>query len=244
MASNVTISDDHLYRIQAHFGYPTITYEDFFSDLDQFKTLVIGPALEEYYSWLPITVDDSKTVQGPFNIPFPDEYTLGVLSAQVNTSGAVPSEKTSSPLINELLFTHSSGHSAYGQRYGYDFNIARRMERAVAVSEIAQRGGSSISVDYENQALVGRTNFYGRLIIRWAKWSPDFDKVRRRDLNDVIGLCGAFACEMIAVAAGMLNADTPAQLDPKVLEDRAEKLKDDIIEKKWKKMTKAVITRS
>jgi hypothetical protein len=242
--SNLIISDSDFNFIISRIGYPFVKEEDLEINFNQFKDICILPALQEYYRFFPLVQESVYSVTGSFNIPFPTDGTYGVLDARLSTSRNGTSQ-TSNPLINSTFIRTSSGFTGgvYGTRYDYELNRVYHLERFTGQSEVAMYSALKINVNHNNRTLEGFSNIYGKMLVKWASLSSDFNDIDFRRKREVQDLASAYILKYLGELRiqGEMS-DLPVAFNGATFIDRGEKLEDKTIEK-WQSFTKPVIIR-
>ena len=82
---SVNIPDDILKRVLKVVGYPIVTVEDFTQtmSIEDLNNLVLKDAINAYFAIFPKKTLAEYDVGRTFTIPFPDEYTYGVLDYKI-----------------------------------------------------------------------------------------------------------------------------------------------------------------
>ena len=239
----ITIQESEYKQIISELGYPVVKEEDLEFSRQDIQDLFIYPAMREYFTWFPKELETAQSISNRFEIPFPDEYTYGIVDSRLNTS-ASGADVTASPFMNELVFNSrgSSGRGMYGTRNDYGMTAASFMERSERRAMNDYSKSYKISVDNSNKRVVGYTNVMGELAITWAKFSEDFEDIPFRRKSEVIDLSKSNALKGFAMLRGQMNTDIGVEFDTGMFEDRATSLREEVLEK-WKSMTKVVVIR-
>lgn len=238
----IIISDSDYKEIISELGYPVVKEEDLEFSREDIQSLFIFPAMREFYIWFPIKETYSQSSTGNFSIPFPDQYTYGVLDSRINTT-ASGANHTASPFMNDLIFnskTFSGG--AYGTRNDYGFKEARYLRRAEVRADADYSMSHKIDVREHERKVVGYSNVTGELIIIWAKWSDNFDHIPFRRKGEVIDLAKAYVLNGFAMLRKQMNSDVGSEFDVSKFEERSKDLEEKIINK-WQSATKIAIIR-
>jgi hypothetical protein len=238
----IIISDSDYKEIISELGYPIVKEEELEFSREDIQSLFIFPAMREFYIWFPIKSTQSVSSTGSFTIPFPDEYTYGVLDSRINTT-ASGANHTASPFMNELIYNSKvSDGGAYGTRNDYGFQEARYLRRAELRASADYSKSYKINVNEEARQVEGYSNVTGELVITWAKWSDNFNNIPFRRKGEVINLAKANVLKGFAMLRGQMSTDVGVEFDTAKFEDRARDLEEKIIEK-WQGMTKVAIIR-
>jgi len=243
--SNIIINESDFKRIKSKIGYPLldkVILED--SDL---KELCIKPALEEYFRWFPKTDRYQTSVNGEFEVPFPDVYTFSTLDVRMTNSLAnITGSLTGNRIADILVGNQYSKTTTYGGAYGtrYNFNgsdRAREMDITLRNMKISRRENQRAVVDLANRKVVGYAGAATKLSIIWAKFSYNFSEIRFERKEEAIELSQAFVLNHIADVFGMIknnNLDIDVNVD--TMRAQAEKLRENVIAK-WTEFTKVIV---
>lgn len=206
---------------------------------EQIKDLIIFPVLQKYFTKFPIREELQTSINGEMFVPFPDEYTFGVLDCRVVDIGLLPGSGTS--FWDLVLFTNTNSMSssmrsagAYGLN-GYNPSgllYQRDTERQKFKSQQNQYTTIKSRVDIANKRLIVYSSMTGALNITWAKYSDNFDAVMFERRDDVIKLCQAELLDHLIDAASILS-DSGLEITINIdkLSERSSKLKEDVQEK-------------
>lgn len=239
---SLTISETDYAEILMEIGYPVITETDLEFTREQIQSLMIAPALRQYFIWFPITEQTSHMVTNTFEIPFPDDKTYGIIDARINTD-AVNGGRTGSPYMNELLISTqklSSGY--YGTSYDYGITEARYLENAYAKSARGVIKAQNIRVDTIHKVIKGSTTVAGELIVTWAKYSENMDDVPYRRKGEVKALAKSNVLRAFSQLRSQIDYETGTAINTSELMERANNLEESIMSK-WKEFTKVVVIR-
>lgn len=243
--SQLTLPDDIYYRIMTAMGYPIVTESDLGITREQIEDLLILPALKNvYFKWFPKTENDAISVNTTFEVPFPDEYTWGLLDLRLNTNPYYATAKTGNPLINELSIRATSGgyNNMWGTGNDYGYSQVEYQQRAYRQSIIDTYKGFKKNIDYQNRKVTGYTNVAGQLSITWAKYSTDWGDIDFRFQEDTIKLAQSYILQYFGQLRNQINTNNADELDGGDLIDRAETLYEEVMEA-WKQYPRVTILR-
>lgn len=226
-------------------GYPVFSLNDIAEDTlndDDIDELFIWPALQEYYEYNPIRTTERYSVSATFEVEFPSEETYGVVNHKFLSDMA--GTKTTSPFMNSILYQKSSSMTSrsYGTAYNYDISIAKQLENSVMSAEQNQTRSTKINVDVRNKKVTGYSNTGTGLEITWAQYSLDWNDIKFQDENDVIKLCQANVLQFFGDLRNQETGSLPVELDGSDFINRAEDLRQEVIEK-WQDRVKGVVLR-
>ncbi len=207
---SIQIDEKYLDQIKTALGYPDAT--DLHLTDDQIKTICIEPALRDYFGKFPIKAFYQADMQEEVIIPFPDDFTFGVINARVTDVGMMGG--TGSAFWDVVFFNQYSGSTsmrnsagAYGIK-GYNPNGAlqtRDLTRQASKSYQNQWNTVKFQIDNQNKKLHAYSTISGRLNLTWAKYSENFADIKFTYINDVINLCQANLIESFLSLNNMIS---------------------------------------
>ena len=240
----INISDDSLLEIMSEVGFPILEFDDDFPyTRDQVKSLGIWPAMKEYYRFWPKKNIQEYTVSGNFSIDFPNNETFYLTDARVNSNVPIGSH-TPDPIVNAMNIVSIGSQSSgmYGTRYNYDITTAYHMKRAEYNALKNSQKAFRVDVDRDNKLVTGYTSVQGRMLVEWAEYGLDYDKIPFSKIDDAKRLAQSYIMRMLGNFLSLQSSDTVNELDGGFLLDRADDLREDVIDR-WQKITKPVIMR-
>lgn len=241
----MTLPDDIYFRIMTVMGYPITTEDDLGITREQIESLLILPAIKNvYFKWFPKKEYTTAQINTTFEIPFPDEYTWGVVDLRLNTNPYWATQKTGNPLINEINIRKSTGGYADMWNTGndYGFSEVEYMQRAQRQSIIDTYKGFKKTIDYQNRKITGYTNVSGQLSITWAQFSEDWNDIDFRFEEDTIKIAQSYILQYFGAIRNQINTNNADELDGGALIDRAETLYEEVMEA-WKNYPRVAIIR-
>lgn len=233
----IQIDDKYLDQIKVALGYPDAT-ELHLTD-DQIKTICVEPALRDYFGKFPIKDIYQAEIRDELIVPFPDDYTFGVMNAKVTDVGMLGG--TGSQFWEVVFFNQYSGATslknasgAYGIK-GYNPNGAlqtRDLTRQASKSYQNQWNTVKFRIDNQNKKLYAYSTISGTLNMTWAKYSDNFSDVKFSYINDVINLCQANLIESFLNLNDMIS-DTSLEttINADALKDRMDTKRNGVWEK-------------
>lgn len=242
----LTIPDNIYNRIMTCVGFPIISEDDLGVPKEFIVDNLITPAVQMYYKFFPIRERQLVAIGMQFSIDFPDDLTIGVLDARLNSNmlGAAITP-TQNPLINDMNISVVSQGGARGMwgthnDYGYSqVRIGKSMERQ---SIIENTRTFRFSVDENNRKVDGFSNIAGWVQITWAKMSEDWAKVSFRRQEEVIDLAKSYVLQYFGELRNQASSQLPTEMTGEGFLDRASTLRESI-ETKWSEFTKVTIQR-
>lgn len=249
----INIQSHYINRIISEAGFPLLKLKDMtelgsdeISILQNFKELVLWPAMQQFFIWFPVLNKQEYQVSSTFNINFPNTKTFGVTDARLNTAGFIARDVTN-PFVNNSIYRSVSSSSSYGGgMYGtnneYEMRSARISERLERQAIIDYNKAFRVNVDEINRTISGFTNVTARVIVTWAEYSEDFDKIPFRRVDEVISLAKAYLLRYLGQLRGQQNSNLPNTFNYQMFLERADKLEKEIIGQ-WRAKTKVVLIR-
>jgi hypothetical protein len=233
--SVVTIDSVWLNQIKKIIAAPMV--DSLLLSDEEIKDLIIFPVLQKYFTKFPIKEELQMSINGEMFIPFPDEYTFGVLDCRVVDIGLLPGSGTG--FWDLVLFTNTNSMSSSMKGSGaYGYNPSgllyqRDVERQQYKSQQNQYTTIKSRVDITNKRLIVYSSMTGSLNITWAKYSNNFDSVMFERRDDVIKLCQAELLDHLIDAASILS-DSGLEISINIdkLGERSEKLKE-YVKERW-----------
>ena len=242
---SLQIPDNIFTQIMKVMGAPFVEERDLEISFEQVKTLLIQPALLEYYRWFPIETEQVVSVSGGFSIPFPDPSVFSVKDARLTTN-LMNYGPTGNALVDERFIQSGGGlygRGMYGTRNDYGMATARITRRAEMQTLIDRNKTFKWSVKENQKKLTGFSNVAGTMSITWASYSENWDFVAFSQQNDVIKLCQSYILEYFADLRSQQSVpDAPVELNVDKMQEKAETLKTDVYDK-WKNFTTPIIQR-
>jgi len=236
--SIVTIDDIWLNQIKKIIASPMI--DSLLLSDEEIKDLIIFPCLQKYFVKFPIRQEYQGAINGEMIIPFPDDYTFGVLDCRVVDIGLLPGSGTS--FWDLILFANTTsvgssmkGIGAYGVK-GYNPSgllYQRDTERQKFKSQQNAYTTIKSRVDIENKQLIVYSSMTGALNITWAKYSNNFNAVMIERRDDVIKLCQAELLDHLVDSASILSdSGLEITINTEALKSRAQDLKE-LVQTRW-----------
>ena len=232
------IPDSALKRILADLGAPIIdAKEDLLIDDALIKDFFVTPALQMYFTYWPLKLKQEFLINGQVDIPFPNDRVYGVSSTRV---ALLQQSMTygKSPFINEVIRRQVSSFNSYGRtpnnRDPYITPGIAIKEQTEQLSYISLRKAGNFVVDQSERRLWGFSNVTGNLVIDWAMWSKKWSDIRFEHVEDVIKVCKMYALEFVGGIRQQSDPNTGVTADGTSFLEKAEKIKEEIIEKRWR----------
>jgi hypothetical protein len=234
-------------RITAALGTPILDiHEDLLIDDSTIKDLFITPALQMYFTYWPLKLKQEYQINGQTDIPFPDDRVFGVSEARIALMQQT-SQFGKNPFINEVIRRQTSSFNSYGRTpYGRDPYMTTGTlikEQTEQLSYISLRKAGNFNIDLAGRRLWGFSNVAGNLIIDWALWSKDWSDIRFEHIEDVIKVCQMYALEFVGGIRQQSDPNTGVTADGASFLEKADKIKEEIIEKRWRGRVPVVVLR-
>ena len=240
----INISSRDWKEIISEVGYPVVKESDLEFSKQDIEDLFIYPALRDYFTYFPKVEEQSVFVENVFEFSFPDSFTFGLVDGRLNTTFG-GSGTTNSPFMNEILYHNrvSGSTRAYGTKNDYGLRQAEVMDRLHRRTAIDSTRTFNINVNTDAEKVSGYTNVAGELVLKWAKFSEDFEEIPFRHKSEVLILAKSYTLRGFAQLRKQISTETGADFDVSGFEDRAQKLEEEVTNK-WNKRTKVVILRN
>jgi len=231
----ITISDDNMALIKSVLAWPEA--ENLLLDDELIKTICIKPALTRYFTKFPIQEEVQVAIVEEAIIPFPDEYTYGVLDARVVDTGLAIGTGTS--FWDIVTYQNMGGASrttagAWGIKGYNPSNIVqqRDIQRQAMKSYQNQYATIKCHVQEELRRVVMYSSIQGKANIIWAKWSDNFETgVKYARKMDVIDLARANLLYHLADTTSILqDSALETTINSEALKTRAGELETKVFE--------------
>lgn len=247
MPVDVLITDEMFQQVMMPMGYPVLSLPELSNGMlseEQVRKILIWPALQIYFKFFPIEEQVELFAAGNFSFDFPDEWTYGVTDCRVISRPVGAPVLTTSPFANEIFFrTGKSQNSGYGSRYNYDMGALHTLQQMESQGNIESWKSLRTIVNRHNRTISGYTTTEGRLLITWAKYSNDTEKVDFHYQQDFLELAQAYVKEYFGSIDQRSTAQLPTNLNGDNLVESARATKERVLES-WKAATKVIIMRN
>lgn len=247
---SVDITDFWLRQIKRVLGAPAVDFAGLYNtEIVEFS---VFPAMMDYFNKFPLRVPANYPISGALEIPFPDANTFGIVDARVTDKQQAVSGSIGSTyqllFYNALLGNNPSG----GRRKGYRFQNFRgttssrvgifEQRRAVqALQNILEN--SDVDVNEADRKVIAYSSTNANLYVVWAKFSLDFTKVLQVHKQEVLRLAQAYYLDHVAdLNMPVKDNATDRFIDVEALRERAEKLRDPILER-WGLINEGAVVR-
>jgi hypothetical protein len=243
----VTVPASIMKRITAALGTPILDLaEDLLIDEETVKELFIRPAMQLYFTYWPKLLKEETPISQNVNIPFPNDHVYGIAQARVALTQNANSW-SNSPFLNEIMRRQVSSFSSYGLTpYGRDPYITQATlikEQTEQMSYISLRKAGSFTVDTDERCLKGYSNVAGVLIISWAQYFWDWDKIRFEHTEDVIKMCKVYALRYMGGIRSQSDPNTGVTMDGSSFLEQADKLEEEVLTNRWEGRVPVVVLR-
>jgi hypothetical protein len=240
-----SIPDPVYTRIMSSMGFPIVSEDDLGVSKDFIVDTLIYPAVLYYFKFFPKKEKLIYQVDMNFQIPFPDDSTIGVLDARLNSNVLGGGTHIMNPLINEANITAvSTGGSRgmWGTGNDYGYGMARTAKSFERQGIIENTRTFRINVDESNRLVDGFSNIFGRLQVTWAKSSSDWADVSFRRQEETIDLAKAYVLRYFGELRNQATSQLPTEMTGDGLLTRSDALQEKI-ETLWTEFSKVVIMR-
>jgi hypothetical protein len=233
-------------RITASLGTPILDLaEDLLIDDETIKELFIRPAMQLYFTYWPKLLKEEYPITDRVLIPFPNDHVYGIAQARVALNQNA-NTWSRSPFLNEVLRKQVSSYGSYGVQPGtrrdpYITAGTLIKEQTEALSYISLRKAGVFTVDNDEKVLKGYSNVAGILVVSWAQFFWEFDKVRFEHVEDVIECCKMYALRYVGGIRSQSDPNTGVTLDGSSFLEEASRLAEKIITNRWESRTPIVV---
>lgn len=239
----VVVPENILKRITASLGNPILDLaEDLLITDDTIQELFIRPAMQLYFTYWPKILKKEYPIEQYVNIPFPNDHVYGIAQARVALSQNTYS-KSKNPFLNERSGVRVS--SSYGiTPYGRDPYISHQIlikEQTEKTSYITLHKAGTFSIDEEERCLKGYSNVTGMLIISWAQFFWDWNKVKFEHTEDLIKLCKVYALRFVGGIRAQSDPNTGVSMDGSSFKEEADRLENEVLIDNWKNRIPIVV---
>lgn len=231
------IPDIIIDQVSSDLGVPIIDLEDIGLNKQRLINLAIIPALRLYWSYYPLILKKSYSIESQVDIPFPDEEVYNVAMARVATfqNGT---KLGKNPFLNEAILRKYGSYRSYGKtpdgRDPYQRPALLVAEYSESQSYLNLSRAGNFNIDIENRRLWGYSNVQGDLIVNWAKFSRNWDRVRFEHESDVVDIAKMYALRFIGGIRSQDDPNTGVTADGSSFLSRADQIEQDILKDKWK----------
>jgi len=234
-------------RILAALGAPILdAREDLLIDEAMIKDLFITPAIQMYFTYWPLKLKEEYQINGQTDIPFPEDRVYGVSSARVALMQQT-AQFGNNPFINEVIRRQVASFNSYGRTpYGRDPYMTTGTlikEQTEQLSYISLRKAGNFNIDLSGRRLWGFSNVAGNLVIDWAMWSKNWADIKFEHVEDVIKVCKMYALEFVGGIRQQSDPNTGVSADGSSFLEKADKIKEEIIKKRWRGRVPIVVLR-
>jgi len=248
----INIDDDELETILTAIGFPFVTFADNELAKNEIIKYCIKPAMQRYFTFRPI-IEEQSGIQvsrgAEFMVPYPIDAYACVPYYTVPGSGAGFGGNSGSPFAfyNEQMMMggmHAGGIG--GGRFGRGVRYRGKQVpgfvglewRNTVVDALAANQGflnffrrekcSRKKIDGKLYAY-GFSTIGGNLNFKWLKASRNWDDIKFEDLETIARpMARVEVLNNFAMIRSLVKQDIAGQLDPTVLQNRADKLEEQV----------------
>jgi hypothetical protein len=200
--------------------------------------------MQLYFTYWPKILKEELPINQNVNIPFPNEHVYGIAQARVALTQNANSW-SNNPFLNEILRRQVSSFSSYGRTpYGRDPYITQAVlikEQTEQMSYISLRKAGNFIIDTDERCLKGYSNVAGVLIISWAQFFWNWDKVRFEHTEDVIKMCKVYALRFVGGIRDQSDPNTGVPMDGSSFKEEANKLEEEVLINRWEGRAPVVV---
>jgi hypothetical protein len=109
------------------------------------------------------------------------------------------------------------------------------------MSYISLRKAGTFIVDTDERCLKGFSNVAGVLIVSWAQYFWNWDKIRFEHVEDVIECCKMYALRYVGGIRSQSDPNTGVTLDGSSFLEEANRLEEKIVTNQWKERLPIVV---
>jgi hypothetical protein len=235
-------------RITASLGTPILDLaEDLLVDDKMIKELFIRPVMQLYFTYWPKILKNEYPITQQVQIPFPNNNVYGIAQARVALMQNA-NTWSRSPFLNEVLRKQVSSYGSYGVQPGtrrdpYITAGTLIKEQTESLSYITLRKAGNFIVDTDERCLKGYSNVSGILIISWAQYFWDWDKIRFEHIEDVIKMCKVYALRFVGGVRSQSDPNTGVTMDGSSFLEQADKLEEEVLVNRWEGRVPIVVLR-
>jgi len=239
----VDISDTDLERILLEVGVPFIRLEELEYTRDQILSLVVQPAIEEYYRYFPIREVHQEIINNnTINIPMPP-YIQFFIRAYVIPGYSAKTDFIKNPLLRYfdevILATSTRGaftspliNSAQRQGYvdttGFTTYV---LEKALRQGALNYGTKQYLHLDVKNRTLVGYSTIRGIVEVEWGSVSYKWTDIPLNRQREVRELATARLLRALYSLRNQVNNNSIGNLNVEHFNTRANDLETKILEK-------------
>lgn len=257
--SSISISDEEYHIIAAELGIPFLREEELEYNRDTIIDICIKPAVDQYYAYFPIIIDEGITTIGSnqeYEIEyhsFPDDPSAvaykGTTYMTVGYGSGVGGNYGSGAFsfMREQYTSGSFGGSSYGFGRGLTYNkpvpgFTGRSDGSYMTNFMMGRAAQQAYMNYgrreyerdvfhDNKRFVhGYTTIGGALNIHWMCMSTDFSRIDYWMLPQVRKLCTAYALRNIGMLRMLVKSSDNAPIDYSAYTSRADSLEKEVLD--------------
>lgn len=268
--SSISISDQEYKIIAAELGIPFLREEELEYNRDTIIDICIKPALDQYYAYFPIVIDEPIPNVGPNQEYMIEYHTFDEDPSAVAYKGipyittgygAGASAQFGTGAFSFMREQYTSGGYMGGGSYGFGRGISYnkpvpgftgRSDGSFMSSYILGRAAQQGYVNYNRREyerdvfkngrkyVHGYASTGGALNIHWLCMSTDFSRVDYWMLPEVRKLCTAFALRNIGALRSLIKPGDNNPIDFASYASRADTLEQKVLDN-WAKNPNALI---
>ena len=261
--STISISDQEYAIIATELGIPFLREEELEYNRDTIIDICIKPAIDQYYAFFPIIIDEAIQNIGPNQEylveyhNFPEDPSAvaykGLPFTTTGIGGSSASFGTGAFSFMREQYTSGGfvGGASYGFGRGLTYNkpvpgFTGRSNGDFMSSYILGRAAQQGFVNYNRREyhrdvfkdnkkyLQGYTSTGGALNIHWLCMSTDYGRVEYHMLPEVRKLCTAFALRNLAALRSLIKPQDNSPIDFSSMSSRADSLEQKVLDR-WSK---------
>lgn len=261
----IDISDEEYILCTSELGIPFIREEELEYNRDTIINICIKPALDQFYAFYPIVVDESVGPVGSnqeFKVAYHDFENNPTLFAYkgipyyVTGYGSGMASPHGSGAFNYLRTTGAGGNFGTG-RFGGGLRYSKSVPGFTGGSQAIEATMNSMAAqqgyinhfkkeylrdvwEYDKKYVKGFSTVGGSVNIHWLCADTNYDHTEYYHRPNIRKLCTAFALQNIGMLRSQIKPDDNSPLDYSLFTTRAEKLYD-AVKEEWSKDPSALI---
>lgn len=259
-SSSISISDEEYKIIAAELGIPFLREEELEYDRDTIIEICIKPAVDQFYSYYPLIIDEAvgnKGANQQWRVPyhtFEQNPTAVPYKAipymTLGGGGGAPASSFGAGAFNYMR-TEMMGGGFGGSGYGFGSGLSYRKPvpgftgmssyeamNAALMGLAARQGMMNVfrreySTDvYEGKEKIatGYCSIAGCLNIHWLCMDTDFSHIEYHHLPRVRKLCTAYALRNIGMLRSLIKPGDNNPIDYSLYNSRAEALEKEVLD--------------
>lgn len=255
----VNISDKELYKLLTPLGAPLITMDQLELNREELINYYLSPCLDVYYAFFPIVVEQSLSVTGDFDVPFPD----GAFNAIMWVTGGgvgIGSGRASPFAVAQGYAMGAMVNGGMGGRFGHGLYYNKKVPGFTGSQNYYERMGEMMGqaqlmqtmknvfrrVKFQKKLIDGNWHATGyamsggKLNIKWMEKNSDWSAIPTDMMMTVRPYCQGYILSNISSLRSIVS-DAEIPTNAKELESKGTKMMEDVL-KVWQPRTNMFVT--